>query len=216
MTQNIGDKNRKSGTEFTAYRLCGMSDHPVKIDDIFKDLENTGKKSGDVSVSDIMEALHTRSYGPFLMIPALIVITPIGAIPTVPTIMAAIIILIAAQMVWGRKNFWLPAIIKRQSVPHEKLMESVEKMRPFGKVMDKMFRGRLPALTKPPFTRIAAALCILFALSVPPLELLPFAAAGPMAAIALIGLALLVKDGYVMIAAFVVAAGAAALGLHLI
>lgn len=193
-----------------------MADHPVKIDDIFQDLEKAGGASGRVSVDDILDALHTRSYGPFLMIPALIVLTPIGAIPTVPSIMALLIILIAVQMLFGNKHFWLPPILKRQTVSHTKLKESVEKMRPFGRRLDTIFHGRLVALTKPPFTQVAALICIAFACSVPPLELLPFAAAGPMLAIALIGFALLVKDGAVMIAAMAVALGAVVVGLHLI
>lgn len=46
---------------------------------------------------------------------------------------------------------------------------------------------------------------------VPPLELFPFASSAPMAAIAPIGLALLLRDGALMVVASLLACGAAGL-----
>ena len=45
---------------------------------------------------------------------------------------------------------------------------------------------------------------MLLALTVPPLEFIPFASTAPMATIALIGIALLVHDGWLMLAALAV------------
>ena len=56
----------------------------------------------------------------------------------------------------------------------------------------------------------------LLALTVPPLELLPFASSAPMAAIAMFGLALLVHDGALMIAAWLLAGMAVAFGFGLL
>ncbi|WP_262984535.1 exopolysaccharide biosynthesis protein [Variovorax beijingensis] len=56
--------------------------------------------------------------------------------------------------------------------------------------------------------RAAAMACILLACTVPLLEFVPLASTAPMAAIALFGLALLVHDGALMVAAFVAAAAA--------
>jgi hypothetical protein len=68
-------------------------------------------------------------------------------------------------------------------------------------------------LTTKPFVRVAAAITILLTLAVPPLELLPFASTGPMLAIATLGLALLVRDGMLMILASVIAIAAVGAGL---
>ena len=67
-------------------------------------------------------------------------------------------------------------------------------------------------MAKGPAVRIAAAGCVALALTVPPLELLPFASAAPMAAIAAFGLAITVKDGALMIAAIVLMFAAVAIG----
>lgn len=63
---------------------------------------------------------------------------------------------------------------------------------------------------------MAAGLCILLALTVPPLELLPFATTAPMAAIAAFGLALLVRDGLLMVIATLLAGAAVVLGAGLL
>ena len=66
-------------------------------------------------------------------------------------------------------------------------------------LIDRLFHGRLTWLTQAPFDRIIAAICILLALTVAPLEVVPFASAAPMGTIAMFGLALLVKDGLLVL-----------------
>ena len=56
---------------------------------------------------------------------------------------------------------------------------------------------------------------IAICLTVPPLDLVPFGGSGPMLAIAMFGLAILVRDGVLMIVALALSAGAVTLGLLL-
>ena len=69
-------------------------------------------------------------------------------------------------------------------------------------------------LTKGIWLRIAALAILVLCLTIPPLEFLPFASSGPMLAIAAIGLALLVRDGLVMLFALTLAAAAVAGGTY--
>jgi hypothetical protein len=178
-----------------------MSDQPRSVGETLDRLEEAADRHDPVSMGDAVGAFGNRSYGPFLMVPALLEISPVGMIPGVPTLLSLVIILFAGQMLAGRSRFWLPRFIAERSVSSDKLRKAVEKMRPVGRWMDRIFHGRLTLLTEGPFVRVAAAVCILLALTVPPLELVPFASSAPMAAIALVGLALLVRDGAVMIVA---------------
>ena len=130
--------------------------------------------------------------------------------------MGALIILVAAQMLFGRKHLWLPGFVARRSVSRQKACKSTAKLWGVARIMDRWFHGRLPGLTRGPFVRAAAVLCILLALTVPPLELLPIATTAPMAAIAAFGLALLVRDGLLMVVATILACAAVALGLGLL
>lgn len=97
-----------------------------------------------------------------------------------------------------------------------KLERATYKLQPVARLADHWFHGRLPALTSGPIVRVAAACAILLSLSVPPLELLPFARTAPMAAIAAFGLALLARDGLLMVIAFVLAGVTAAVGIGMI
>ncbi len=187
-----------------------MAEGDQSVGNVFDHLDESARQRDEVSVDDIVKALGDRSYGPFLIVPALLELSPIGGVPGVPTVLATIIILFAGQMVFGREHFWMPQLLSERSVSANRLKKATQKMRPLVGWLDRWFHGRLPMLTTGPFIRIAAVACIILALTVPPLELIPFASSAPMAAIAMFGLALLVRDGALMIAASLLAAVAVA------
>ena len=60
-----------------------MSNEPKSIGDILDRLEETAGGAEKVSFGQIVESLGHRSQGPFLIVPALLEITPIGSIPGV-------------------------------------------------------------------------------------------------------------------------------------
>lgn len=192
-----------------------MADEPHSVGDILDRLDELANEKDEVSLGQTIEAFGNRSYAPFLVILPLIDISPVGSIPGLPTLLALVIVLTAGQLLFGRTHMWLPGFLANRSLKSEKVAKAVKKLRPVAKRMDKWFHGRLPALTQGPMVRVAAAAIIVLTLAVPPLELLPMATTAPMAAIAAFGMALLVKDGLLMIVAFVAAAGAiaAAVGL---
>ena len=179
-----------------------MADSPKSVTDILDRLVDVGDKNDSVSIGDIVGTFGSRSYGPVLLVPALIGVSPVGGIPTVPTILAATLLLIVIQLVFGKEHLWLPGILKNRSVEGEKLANAAEDMEGVGKWMDKIFHGRLEMFTGPTAARIAAGVVALLCLAVPPLELLPFAVALPMAVIAAFGIALTVRDGLLMLLAF--------------
>lgn len=167
-----------------------------------------GHHGGKVKVGDMVGAFGTRSYGPFLIVPALLEISPIGAVPGVPTVLATMVVLFAAQMLFGAKRLWVPGFIERARFSARRLERGVHTLRPLARRVDGWFHGRLRRLTTGPFMRVAAAGCIALAVTVPLLEVVPFASSIPMAAIALFGLALLVGDGLLMLGACALALGA--------
>ena len=179
-----------------------MADSPKNVCDILERLVEVGDRRDRVSIGDIVEAFGARSYGPMLLVPALIGISPVGGIPGVPTFLAITILLFAVQMTLGRQHLWLPGLLKDRSVEGEKLANAAEDMEGAGKFLDKLFHGRLEMFTGETAGRIAAVVVALLCLAVPPLELLPFAVALPMAVIAAFGIALTVRDGLLMLIGF--------------
>jgi hypothetical protein len=171
--------------------------------DQLKQAAEDGRDSGSrVTIGKLLDAFGHRSYGPFLLVPALVELSPIGGIPGVPTLLALIVVLFAAQMLAGRDHFWLPQFIQDRRIKVKRVEGAADKMHPVTERLDRWFGGRLRALTGKTALRAAAVCCILLALTVPPLELIPFASSIPMAAIAAFGLALIVHDGLLMLIAF--------------
>ena len=167
--------------------------HPLER--VIESIVELGKKQEKVTVSDIQEKVGQRSFGPFLFVPALLEISPLGGIPGVPTLLGLIVVITAGQMLFGRNHFWLPGFLSRRSIKGGRIEPAMKKIRPVVRVVDKALRPRLQRITKEPWSRAVAGLCALCALTVPPLELVPFASTGPFVAIALIGLGLMGRDG---------------------
>lgn len=189
---------------------------PESLGDILDCFEVLACRHERVAVGDMVEVIGARSYGPFLVVPALIEVSPLGGVPGVPTALAAVIVLFALQMLWGRKRLWVPDFIARRGLASRRVKRLVPAVRPVARRVDQWFHGRLHALTAGPWIRVAALACVALAATVPPLELFPFASSAPMGAIALIGLALMVRDGALMIAASVLACVAVGVVLTLL
>lgn len=190
-----------------------MAAPPQCVADILDCLDELAEDHDDVSVAAVTDAFGARTYGPLITLPALTELTPVGAIPGMPSFLAFVIIIVAAQKMVGRRKPWLPAFITNRQVSSEKIEKSTEKLRPVADFMDKWFYRRLKFMTRSPFAQIAAGLIILLCLTVPFLEVLPFASSVPMLAIAGFGLAVLVRDGVAMIIALAVSFAALGMGV---
>ncbi len=183
------------------------------LGEILDGLAEQGREQDQVSVDDMKKAVGQRSYGPFLLVPALLEMSPIGGIPGLPTVIALLIVIVAVQMLLGRDHLWIPGFLGRRSVEGERLEKATDKMRGIAGWADRLFHGRLTFMTRGIWVRIIALLCILLCLTVPGLELIPFASTFPMAAIALFGMALLVGDGLLVLLGLAVVIGGGIFGL---
>lgn len=175
---------------------------------ILDDLDALSRSEDDVSVGDVLDRTGHRSAGALLLVPGLIGLSPLGGIPTVPTLMALIVLILAVQVVIGQRNMWLPRRLRRRAVNDDRLSRAVDRMRPPARWIDRHFGHRLATLAAEPAIRAAALTCCVLALTAPALEIVPFAAAIPMGAIALLGIAITLRDGLLMALAFAASLGA--------
>ncbi|WP_112500346.1 exopolysaccharide biosynthesis protein [Agrobacterium sp. lyk4-40-TYG-31] len=174
---------------------------------LLRDIEAHAWDSEQLSIHNIRETVGERSFGPFLTIPAIIEMSPIGGIPGLPTVIALVISFFAIQILFGRKHLWLPDCLEKRKISGPKLERGVAKIQPASQWIDKLVRPRMAWATKPPFLQGLAALSIALCATVPPLELIPFASTLPMAAVALIGLSLTARDGLLACLALLLSAG---------
>jgi hypothetical protein len=190
-----------------------VSHEPHSMGDVLGELDELAANHDEVRVADVLDDFGARSFGPFIMIPAVLEITPVGGIPGVPTVLALFIALIAVQLLIGRDHVWMPQFVQRRAVGSKKLHKAVGKLKGMANFLDRHSKGRLEGLTKGTAIKLVAAVIIALCCTVPPLEFLPFASTIPMLAIAVLGLALTVRDGALLLGSLLFAGLATALGL---
>ncbi|WP_417321571.1 exopolysaccharide biosynthesis protein [Erythrobacter aureus] len=186
---------------------------PTSMGDVLGELDELASTHAKVRVADVLDDFGGRSFGPFIMIPALLEVTPVGGIPGVPTALALFIVLIAVQLLVGRDHVWMPQFVQQRAVGSRKLHKAVRKLRGLGSFLDRHSEGRLEGLTRGTAMKGVALVVIALCCMVPPLEFLPFASSVPMLAIAILGLALTVRDGALVLASLVFTAVATTIGI---
>lgn len=160
-----------------------------------------------VSGREILEAFGERAYGPMILVPSLLLVSPLSAIPGFSTAMGACIALIAVQLALGRAQPWLPAFIKTRSLPRDRLAKGAGLLLKVSKFVDAITRPRLCALTQGVFRRLIALVCATVAAVIPLMEVVPMASSTAGAGIAAFGLALTARDGVLALVALVPVAG---------
>ncbi|WP_197528757.1 exopolysaccharide biosynthesis protein [Aeoliella mucimassa] len=182
---------------------------PQNLEEVVDQLETKVEQEDEtLTVREALDAFDGRTFGPLLVLPALIaLIPPIGMIPFVPTIMGSIIILISSQYMLGRTHPWVPAVLGERSVKKKKVLEAVDRSRPWAKWVDGFLGSRLQVLVEGPMEHVIAGLCVLLALMMPMAELIPGLAAVPAAAILFLGLAITARDGLLGLLGITLATG---------
>ena len=142
---------------------------------------------------------------------SVLLISPLSGIPGVPTVSAALIVLIGAQGLMRRRHLWLPEVLMRREIAAARIEKGVAWLRRPCAWIDRHARPRLCALTAGPMRPLAVLICLLIASSWPLLEILPMVTSLGATAIALIVFGLLTRDGLFALLGYGAVAGLAAL-----
>lgn len=185
------------------------------LTDITAELEESASESGgdEVEAGHLIDALDHRGYGPALAVLPLIEISPLGGIPGFPTILALTLAAITVRLLMGYEHFWAPNWLRRRTLKSDRVIRSVEWLKPVSLRIDAKLHERLSRFAGSTGRRAACIVILFLLLTIPPLELVPFATTGPMIVISIFGLGLLYRDGLLMLLGFVGAAIAVAGGL---
>ena len=183
------------------------------MEEVVEGIEDLTDHREKVCLGDALDEFGSRSFGPLLVLLPLIEFSPIGGIPGVPTLLALLIASIAGQILLGKDHVWVPRFIERRPLSAAKLNRWAHRLEGAAARIDHWFKGRFTWLTRGLPVKIAAIMILVLCATVPPLEFLPFASSAPMLAIASFGLALLVRDGLLMLVASVLSGGAVAVAI---
>lgn len=188
-----------------------MAEKLTNLEQLLDRLDEAGEGQESVSMGHLMDAIGRRSFSPLLLLIGIILVSPLSGIPGLPSTMGVAVFLLSIQMLVRRKYIWLPEWILRRSVSQQKLGKSARWIRKPARFIDRFLRHRLGFLVEGPGSWPLALLCQLLAISLPLLEVLPFAASSAGVALTCIGLAMIAHDGVLALIAYAVVLGASGL-----
>ena len=190
---------------------------PTSLDDLLSALDPDVHHAPEgMTIQDMLNHVGPRSFGAILLVPALILVSPLSIIPLMPTLGGLVIITIAAQSFFGRRHIWLPKFLANRRFSAAQLSRAVSALRRPAQWLDRHSRGRLRFLTTAPLNRLALLAVMAVAATWPFLEIVPMFTSISAGGVALVAFALMVKDGLVLIGGYSVLAGTLAFVVALI
>lgn len=154
-----------------------------------------------LSFTELAAQLDSRAWGGLLFIFAAINVLPLP--PGTSVFFAIPLMIVSVQMVLGRSSPWFPTRIDRRGVKKTELERLIAKITGLEARIERVLKPRMASLTAPAATRLIGVVCFLLAiLAAIPIPLFHMA---PAAAILLFGLALIYRDGVVVIVAAIAA-----------
>lgn len=147
------------------------------------------------SLSWILEQLHERAFGLFLLVLALPCCVPF--LYGIPQIVALPLMFVSAQMVIGRRTPWLPARLGAREVSKAGLEGLARRAGPWLRRIEALSRPRLGALTRAPLDRALGLALVLFSASI--LVPLPGTNTVPGFAVVVVAMGILQRDGLLVV-----------------
>ena len=144
-----------------------------------------------VTLDWVLDQLHERAFGLFLLILALPCCIPF--LYGVPQVVALPLMFVSAQILLGRRVPWLPAKLGAREVTASSLASLSKRARPWLTRIEAVSRPRLSALTHAPLDRIVGLALVMFSASI--LVPLPGTNTVPGFAVVLVAMGLLQRDG---------------------
>lgn len=148
-----------------------------------------------VTFGELVDRLDSRAHGVLLLVLALPMCIP--NVPGISTIFGALMMLPAMQLVLGMRRLWAPAQVRAWTFPRSGLVRTLRATIPTLKRIEVLVRPRLSELTRFPVTILIGLQTVVmaFILILP----IPFANWPPGMTVAITSLALLQRDGALML-----------------
>jgi hypothetical protein len=162
---------------------------------------DTAATTERVTVASMIEAVGRSSFGALLLLGGLITLSPLDIIPGIPTLIALAVLIVCAQLLAGRRHFWLPAWVLRRSVSSRRFRQALTWLRKPARFGDRIVKPRLTALTTDAAIKVIAVTCIIVATAMPVMEVVPFSANLAGIALTAFGLAVIAHDGLLALVA---------------
>jgi len=159
-------------------------------------------KGPRVSIGDVVAEVGDTAFTPLILLAALIIVSPLSGIPGLPSLFGALMMLISGQMLAGRRNLWLPGLLRRRAIPAERLRRALGRLRRVAAALDRRLHPRLTVLTDGMAGRVPVVMIFATGCGLPLLEVFPFVSSLVAFAIAVLAAGLFARDGLLVIAGY--------------
>jgi hypothetical protein len=166
-------------------------------------IEGFGEDTRPVlTVGQMLEQFDSRAFGAMLLVFGLLNCLPLP--PGSSTILSLPILLLAPQIAWGSDIPWLPRKLIEHPLKRDDLRGLFRKLTPIVRRMELVTRPRLEILFGPIGERLIGVVCTLLALVL--VLPIPLGNLAPGATVAVLALALLQRDGLMVLLGYLMAA----------
>ncbi len=171
-------------------------------------------RKAELSLGEMLERVEgDDGVGPVLLVLTLPVLLPLP--PGFSMVLALPLLVVAPQIIVGRRRIWLPKFLARQKIKREALVKLVRRLLPMLERAEKVVRPRLGFLTTGVGASLVGVACTLIAIVL--VLPIPFANLVPSLALGAFSIGLTRKDGLFVLGGYSLIALAAlvvALGVH--
>ncbi len=169
-----------------------------------------------VDLKTVIEAFGNRAFGPIMLLCALFLMTPLGAIPGLPAAFGLVIILFAVQLLFRRPYPWMPEILARVKISASALEKASRIAGPWLDRIDNVVHPRLEWAARGAMLITVALVAILLAITMVPLGMVPFGVVAPAFIIGLLGLGITGRDGFFILAGLTLSIGIPIMIVHFV
>jgi hypothetical protein len=175
----------------------------MTIQSLSKVIEGFGEDERPVlTVGQMLEQFDSRAFGAMLLVFGLLNCLPLP--PGSSTILSLPILLLAPQIAWGSDVPWLPRQLVDHPLKRDDLRGLFRRLTPIVRRMELVTRPRLKILFGPIGERLIGVVCTLLALVL--VLPIPLGNLAPGATVAVLALALLQRDGLLVLLGYLMAA----------
>ena len=161
------------------------------VDAVILRLHRVARRADRVSLGDMVDALGPSSMAAVLLVPALLLVSPLSGIPGASIIGGVVIALIAAQIVLRREKVWLPRFLRDRTLPAPALRRALVGLRKPARRFDGVAPSRPGGAEAAWWRPVVALFCLALGLAMPMLELIPFSSTVLASLVTLLALAML-------------------------
>ncbi|MDO9637731.1 MAG: exopolysaccharide biosynthesis protein [Pseudotabrizicola sp.] len=153
----------------------GPAEPPVSdLNGIVSRLHKAARMEARVPLGDLVDAMGPSSMAAVLLVPALLLMSPLSGVPGASIVGGLVIALVSAQILLSRPKVWLPGFIRNRRLPGRALRRALVWLRKPARRFDRLAPARPGGGAHVWWTPALALLCLCLGMAMPMLELIPF------------------------------------------